>query len=47
MQTGKVGRQFRTEPQDFTGCWVRNREYMGMEGLSAKGRKCALGCFRQ
>ena len=47
MQTGKIGGQFRTEPQDLTGRWVRNGQYMGMESLSAKGRKCALGCLRQ
>ncbi len=47
MQTGQIGRQFRAEPQDFTGNWVRDRQYMGMQGLSAKGCKGDLGWLRQ
>ena len=47
MQTGQIGWQFRTEPQDFTGNWVRDRKNMGMQGLSAKGCKRNLGRLRQ
>src|SRR5260370_9438489 len=43
MQTVKIGRQFRAEPQDFTGSGVFNDQYMGMQGLSAKGLERGLG----
>ena len=47
MQTGKIGRQFRAEPQDFSGNGVFDRQYIGMQGLSAKGRQRALRRLRQ
>ena len=40
---GQIRRQFRPEAQDFTACWVLDRQYMGMQGLSAKGRQRLLG----
>jgi hypothetical protein len=47
MQTGKIGRQFRPQLNDFTGEGVFQREYMGMEGLPAKGFKGGLACMGQ
>ena len=47
MQTGKIGRQFRAEPQDFTGSGVLNYQYMGVQGLSAKIRERRPGGLRQ
>ncbi len=42
MQTGEVGRQFRSELKDFAARRVLDRQYMGMERLSAKGRQAPL-----
>jgi len=36
MQTGKIGRQFRSELQDFAARRVRDPQNMGMQGLPAK-----------
>ena len=47
MQTGKIGRQFRPEPKDFAADGMLDRQYMGMQGLSAKGRQRRLGWLRQ
>src|SRR5262249_18227816 len=47
MQTGNIRRQFRTEPQDFSGSWVLNCEHIGMQGLSAKGPERGLRRLRQ
>src|SRR5579883_26027 len=42
MQTDKIGRQFRPEPQDLTARGVLDGEYMGVKGLSAKSRQRRL-----
>ena len=47
MQTGKIRRQFRAEPQDFMGNGVFDVKYMGMQSLSAKGRQRRLSRSRQ
>src|SRR6516162_10287487 len=47
MQTGKIGRQFRAEPQDFSGIWVFDCKYVGMQGLSAKSPERGLRRLRQ
>ena len=47
MQTGQIGRQFRAELEDFTGNWVLDRQYMGMQRLPAKICKRCLGFRRQ
>ena len=47
MQTGKIRRQFRAEPHQFTANWVLEAQYMGVEGLSAKILQGNLGRFRQ
>jgi hypothetical protein len=46
-QTGKIGRQFRLEPKDFSACGMLDRQNMGMEGLPAKGLERNLGLLRQ
>ena len=47
MQTGKLRRQFRAEPQDFTGDWMFDDQDMGMQALSGKLTKRGLGRSRQ
>ena len=47
MQTGKIGRQFRAETQEVMGNWVFDCEYVGMQGLPAKGCQGLLGLLRQ
>src|ERR1700722_13488643 len=47
MQTGKIARQFRAEPQDFSGNGVFDRQDIGMQSLSAKGRQRVLRRLRQ
>ena len=47
MQTGKIRRQFRAEPHQFTANRVLEAQYMGVEGLSAKVLQGRLGGFRQ
>ena len=47
MQTGKIGRQFRAEPHDFTVNRVLESQYMGVERLPAKVPKGDLRRFWQ
>ena len=47
MQTGKIGRQFRPERKDFAARGVLDRQYMGMQGLSAKALECLVCRWRQ
>ena len=46
MQTGKGRRQFRAEPHQFTGNWVLEIQYVGVEGLPAKVLQGTLGGSR-
>jgi hypothetical protein len=43
MQTGKIGRQFRPELEDFAARRMQDPQNMGMQGLPAKGGKSGLG----